>query len=211
MTRIMQEVVESSPFVDDLQIFQALIARIRAGDDDAARELVEKYQDTVRRFIRVRLTDPALRREIDSGDICQSVMADFFVGAALGQFDLRTPTQLIKLLARMARNQLINQSKKLRAARRDVRRLDPISVHDSEPAAATETPSQIVGGRELLKEFRNRLSEFERQLADRRARGEIWADIAQAVDGDPEALRKQLERAVKRVAGELGLDGMRHG
>ena len=32
-------------------------------------------------------------------DICQSVMASFFVRAALGQYQLNTPEQLLNLLA----------------------------------------------------------------------------------------------------------------
>ena len=73
-------------------------------------------------------------------------------------------------------------------------------------ASATPSPSQVAEGRELLAAFRGRLSDEERRLADLRANGREWADIAGEVGGTAEARRKQLTRAVARVSRELGLD-----
>jgi RNA polymerase sigma-70 factor (ECF subfamily) len=88
--------------------FRDLIDRVRARDEQAAAELVRLYEPTIRMAIRVRLSDPALRRLFDSMDICQSVLANFFVRAASGQFELAPPDQLVKLLVTMARNKLTN-------------------------------------------------------------------------------------------------------
>ena len=90
--------------------FTDLLQRVRAGDERAAEELFHSYEAQIRRVVRVRLTDPGLRRQLDSVDICQSVMADFFVRVALGRFELETADQLIKLLATMARNKLLNKA-----------------------------------------------------------------------------------------------------
>ena len=59
--------------------------------------------------LRVRLVDTRLNRLLDSMDICQSVLASFFVRAALGQYELETPEQLLKLLATMTRNKLLTR------------------------------------------------------------------------------------------------------
>lgn len=190
--------------------FQDLLVRVRGGDEEAARTLLASYEDAVRRYVRVRLTDPALRRQMDTVDICQSVMADFFVRTALGQFDFDTPEQLIGLLATMARNRLINHSKKQRALRRDVRRVEPNDVTDFQPALATDTPSQIVANRELLAAVRERLSPEEREIASRRMEGHSWEEIAVEMGGKPDALRIRLSRALERAAEELGLDGSRY-
>ena len=48
--------------------FEQLIERVRAGDDQAASDLVRLYEPEVRRFIHFRLTTPALRRFVDSLD-----------------------------------------------------------------------------------------------------------------------------------------------
>ena len=117
----------------DPESFRALIVRVRAGDEQAAAELVRLYEPAIRRAARVRLVDTRLNRLLDSMDICQSVMASFFVRAALGQFDLDTPDQLLRLLATMTRNKLIGQVKGQAAALRDFRRLEGArAAHDGE-------------------------------------------------------------------------------
>src|SRR5262249_8797908 len=68
--------------------FEDLIRRVRAGDQDAATELVRRYEDSIRRAVRFRLADTRLVRVLDSMDICQSVFASFFVRTAAGQFDI---------------------------------------------------------------------------------------------------------------------------
>ena len=45
-----------------------------------------------------------------------------------------------------------------------------------------------------------------RRLVELRGQGRDWAGIAQEVGGSPEALRKQLARALERVGEQLGLD-----
>src|SRR5262249_26492434 len=98
------------------------VKRMRAGDQEAAAELVRRYEPVVRREIRLRLTDRGLCRALDSMDICQSVMASFFVHAACGRYELDEPGQMIKLLVHMARNKLVSASRKQRGRRRDARR-----------------------------------------------------------------------------------------
>jgi DNA-directed RNA polymerase specialized sigma24 family protein len=106
----------------------------------------------------------------------------------------------------MAKNKLAFAARKQRAQRRDVRRLAPTGVDEIDPAGSAATPSQIVANKELLREARQRLSEEERQLADRRAQGQEWAEIAAELGGTPNSRRVQLARALDRVAQQLGLD-----
>src|SRR5262245_62031836 len=84
--------------------FDDFLRRIRSGDAEAAAELVRRYEDTIRLEVRMRLGDPHLRRLLDSTDICQSVLASFFVRAAAGQYDLNAPVQRLKLLVAIAQN-----------------------------------------------------------------------------------------------------------
>jgi DNA-binding CsgD family transcriptional regulator len=63
-----------------------------------------------------------------------------------------------------------------------------------------------VAGKELLQIFRGRLSEEENQLAEERALGKSWKEIAAERGGSPDGLRMQLGRAVDRVAQEMRLD-----
>jgi RNA polymerase sigma-70 factor (ECF subfamily) len=190
---------EDTPFVD-------LIRRIRAGEAPAAAELVRRYEPVVRMEVRCRMRDPRLRQQVDSMDICQSVLASFFVRAAAGQYDLDQPENLIRLLVVMARRKVAFQARRQRAQRRDVRRVAALHEEAGNLPTSDPSPSELVAGQELLDEFRRRLSPEERQLAELRAQGREWAQIAAEVGGSPQARRKQLERAVERVAQELGLD-----
>jgi RNA polymerase sigma-70 factor (ECF subfamily) len=154
----------------------------------------------------MRLGDARLSRAFDSMDICQSVLGSFFVRAALGQYELQDPRQLLKLLMAMARNKLAFQVRKQRAQRRDHRRIEAGGSAALDAEAAGASPSQVAAGRDLLEQVRSRLSDEERQLADLKAQGRDWAEIAATVGGTPEARRKQLARAIDRVARDLGID-----
>jgi RNA polymerase sigma factor (sigma-70 family) len=187
--------------------FAEFVRRIRAGDAQAAEELVRQYETMIRREVRMRLTDPQLRHLVDTMDICQSVLASFFVRAASGQYDLDDPRQLTGLLVVMARNKVARQARKQRADRRDHRRNVQGGAEGWDFADPDPSPSRVVAGRELLGEFRARLTDEERRLADLRAQGREWAEIAAELGGTAQARRKQLARAADRVARELGMEG----
>jgi RNA polymerase sigma-70 factor (ECF subfamily) len=190
--------------------FQSLIRRVRAGDEAAAAELVRSYEPAIRRAARVRLVDTRLQRLFDSMDISQSVFASFFVRAALGQYELDGPEQLLRLLVNMSRKKLADHARQQGAARRDYRRQQPGSP-DRACVDAGPDPAEQAATRELLEEFRRRLSREERRLADRRASGQNWTQIALEAGESPDALRKKLTRAIERIAGELGLEGFADG
>src|SRR4051812_3091503 len=95
--------------------FADFLARVRAGDEQAASELVRQYEPLIRREIRLRLTDPTVTRVHDDEDVCQSVLASFFVRATLGQYDLNDPNQLRLLLLSMARNKLSHAARRQHA------------------------------------------------------------------------------------------------
>jgi RNA polymerase sigma-70 factor (ECF subfamily) len=188
--------------------FDELMSRVRAGDPDAATELVRHYEADIRLEIRVRLRiqDGRVRRMLDSMDIAQSVLASFFVGVAAGRFAPRHPQQLLGLFVTMARNKLLSQVRRQRRQKRDARRGESFDAFVHDVSAGGESPSQIVSGQELLGEVRKRLSVEERRLAELRGDGQPWTAIATELGGTAEGRRKQLERAFERIARELDLD-----
>jgi RNA polymerase sigma factor (sigma-70 family) len=186
--------------------FRELLVLVRAGDEQAAAELVRRYEPAIRRVIRIRLRDARLRRQFDSGDICQSVLASFFTRAALGQFDLESPDAILRLLTAMARNKLATAVEREQAQCRDYRRIEATDEANCPVASTEPSPASQLVLRELLERFQQRLTPEERQLVDLRADGRAWADIAEELGETAEALRKRHGRAVDRVARELGLD-----
>jgi RNA polymerase sigma factor (sigma-70 family) len=187
--------------------FHEFVQRIRAGDERAAVELVQRYEPLIRREVRLHLEDRRLCRVFDSMDICQSVFASFFVRTASGQYDLERPEQLIKLLVTMTRNKLASAARRQNRQRRDQRRT-ATGAEDAlaQVASAGPTPSRIVAGQELLRRFREELNDEERQVADLRTEGLAWADVAARLGGTAQARRMQFTRAVERIAKDLGLD-----
>jgi RNA polymerase sigma factor (sigma-70 family) len=192
------------PSMSDDTVFAGFMRRVRAGDEQAARELVERYEPVIRREVRMRLRDPRLYRRLDWADICQSVLASFLMRAAAGQYDLDQPEQLLRLLVVMTRHKLSKQERRHRADKRDYRLAeDRDPAYLQEKPGADPTPSRLVAGRELLEAFRGRLSDEERMLADLRVEGCEWAEIAARVGGTAQARRMQLARAVRRVERQL--------
>jgi RNA polymerase sigma-70 factor (ECF subfamily) len=190
---------EGSPLPD-------LIRRVRSGDQDAAAEIVSIYQPHVLRAVRLRMRDSRLRLALDATDVCQSVMASFFARLLLGQFNVDSPEQLLRLLETMARNKVASQARKAQVTRREIRGIDGSDEGAILQTSSVPDPSRIVAERDLLEQFQRRMSHEERRLSDLRGAGREWAEIAAEVGSSPAALRKKLARALDRIARELGLD-----
>jgi RNA polymerase sigma factor (sigma-70 family) len=186
--------------------FRDLLRRVRGGDEEAARQLAQHYEPAIRRAAHAPLNDLRLRNLVDSMDICQAVLIEFFVRAADGQFELREPDELLRLFVTMARNQVRDEARRQRAGRRDQRRMRDLSEHclgglaDDGP-----TPSHIVSSRDLIQEVARRLTDEERDLLEQRVQGNEWATLAEQRGTQPSTLRKRLARALKRAVAELGL------
>jgi RNA polymerase sigma factor (sigma-70 family) len=187
--------------------FSLLVRKVRAGDDSAAEELVRRYEPLIRREVRMRIEDERLNRAFDSMDVSQSVLASFFVRAAIGEYDLERADQLVRLLVVMARNKLASRARQERRLRRDVRRVAVVShvaleqVADPQPSA-----SEMLSRQELLERMREALSPEERQVADLRSEGLGWEQVAAELGGSAQARRMQLSRGIERVSRQLGLE-----
>ncbi len=183
-----------------------LLQQIELGNQAAAEEFVSRYLPEIRRAVRVRLTDPRLRRVMDSVDVCQSVFANFFVRISMGEYDLNHPGDLAALLVTMARNKLLDHVRRLQSQKRDQRRF----TADGSQALAGITdsqagPAEIAANKDLLAEVRGRMSAEEQQLADLRSAGLDWPEIALRFGATADALRKKFTRAIDRIADQLGL------
>lgn len=186
--------------------FQSLVRRVRGGDADAATQLVREYESHIRRAARFGLRDSRLRRTVDSMDISQSVLASFFTRAALGQFELDRPEQLVNLLAAMARNKLASRARQSHVTRRDRRDIETV-VAEVE-SGRTHEPGMLesLAHLDLVSTIRARLTEEERWISDQRLAGREWAEIAAITECKADALRMKLTRALDRVSRQLGLD-----
>ncbi|MEM7232528.1 MAG: hypothetical protein AAF517_10155 [Planctomycetota bacterium] len=74
-------------------------------------------------------------------------------------------------------------------------------------AVTPPSPGGIAAHRELLEEVFRRLPEEEARIAELRAKGTPWSEVATEFGEQSDALRKRLARATNRVLKELGLEG----
>jgi RNA polymerase sigma-70 factor (ECF subfamily) len=185
--------------------FIELIRLVESGSEEAATDLINQYGPSLRRIARVRLHGSEIRRVLDSQDIYQSVMAIFFQRVQTGTFELETPEDLIRLVSTMIRNRVTDKVRRHHAQRRDLRR--NLSVEDESIAVVDmeDSPSVLVSRQELIMRFRELLTEQERLLLDERARGYTWQELAERLSATPDQLRKQLSRALEKVARKLDL------
>jgi len=187
--------------LSDAQLTE-LLQRVRAGDQDAAREFVLEYEPEIRRAARLRLTDPKLRRIVDSIDICQSVFGRFFRNMTEGAFELERPEQLLVLLTTMTKNRVIDEHRRQTAAKRAS--VDAMDVQSPEQLVdESPGPRTAAAARELLDKVRARMTADELNISDRRSAGQSWEEISAELNESAESLRKRLERAIKRVRQEM--------
>ena len=189
--------------------FCELVERLRGGESTAVQHFVARYEQVLRREVRFLLLDSRLRHLASESDICQSVLARFFVGLWAGKYEFRRPEELIGLLKKMVRSRMTDLARYWTAQRRDVRRnVFQGSRADMYGPGGSQTPSQLVANAELLEEVKERLTERERLILRLRQERVCWAEIAERLDrqGQAEAIRKQYERALARVSRQLGID-----
>jgi DNA-directed RNA polymerase specialized sigma24 family protein len=186
----------------DLARFHDPWDRVRAGDAQAAADLVRRFEPLIRHEVRLRMTDSWLARAFDSADICQSVLASLFARAACRQFDLTGPDDLVCLLLTMARSKVASKARRQRARPADDRVDEGVDVQGLVSASASEDPGRIALGRDLVEQILGRLSPEERRIAELRGEGATWEEGTAAVGGTAEGWHKQLAPGTRA----LGLD-----
>src|SRR5437763_882230 len=137
-------------YVKQQREFQELLAKINAGDQDAARAFVDRFGESLLRVIRRRL-DARMRRQFDSMDFLQDVMASFLCKPpepdAFANADA-----LYVFLTRLARNKVITAQRARSRQKCNMHRehsLDGSAAYQAQGVRGNDpTPSEIVGAEE---------------------------------------------------------------
>jgi RNA polymerase sigma factor (sigma-70 family) len=183
--------------------FPEWMRRVRTGDPDAVAEFVGRFGPQIRRAIRVRGTGGRLQRILDSEDLCQTVMRRFFEHTDDASTPAEDPAMLLNWLLEVARNRLREQHRRDRAKKRGGGRLREVDPAVLDQLAGDE--SDIDGraaDRELLAFLMERMTPEQRRVAERRADGDDWADIARDHGTTPEAMRKRYRRGLDAIVNE---------
>ena len=169
-----------------------LLFRCGQGDEDASREIFERYLGRLTALARSRLA-PRLARRTDPEDIVLSAYRSFFVGAGDGRFVLRRSGDLWRLLVSITLHKLYRQVKRHSAESRDVQRekmLEEAHAFSQEPTA-----EEAVALADELEAILKPLDPLLRRVLELRLQGQSLEEIA--------TITMRSERTVRRSLAEL--------
>ncbi len=177
----------------------AFLKRIQDGDEEAASELLCRYEAEVRLVVRRQLPR-LLRSRFDSLDFMQSVWGSFFrrvrAGSAPSQFADRR--HLVAFLARAAKNKVIDEYRRAASLKHDMHREEPIFGEDQKPrelASGEAGPVDMAEAKEILNQLRDLMPEHRRAVLDLKAEGLSSREVGQRLGVS--------ERTVQRVIEDL--------
>ena len=119
-------------------------------------------------------------------DVCQSVLASFFVHVAIGAYVLHEPRQLVALLTKMAQNKLNMRARASIGIVATSVVSQPRLLRKRTWFLTLPGPLRQAAGKELLDRTLAMMTPEIRAIAVRRMRDEAWADIASALGGTAE-------------------------
>jgi RNA polymerase sigma factor (sigma-70 family) len=165
---------------------EALVACLRAGDDDAMTEIDRRYRDRLLAYVR-RMSAGA-----DAEDVVQDVLARAYT--ALRADD--RPMALRAWLYRVAHNRCLDV---LRGAPARV-----VLTEDIDLGAASATLPEVVAGRERLRQVVADIQDLPDQqrsaLIIRELEGLSYEELAEALDTTVPAIKSLLVRARMNLA-----------
>jgi RNA polymerase sigma-70 factor (ECF subfamily) len=185
--------------------FVDLLARLRAGDEEAARKVFRRFSEQLVALARSRLEGPILQK-VDAEDVVQSAFGSFFTRQAEGQFDdLADWDSLWGLLITITLRKCGHKIERFRAASRNVKREVSFQAQTEQANAGWEvmgqepTPSQGAMLRELIERLVGRLEKHERSIFQLSLQGHTSQEIAAQVG----CSERSVQRVMKRVREHL--------
>ena len=176
--------------------FHTLIDRVRSGNEEAAKELVDTYGASLQRAVR-RTLNRRLRRQFDSLDFVQLAWSSVFrVRDGLDRFE--TPEQLTAFLVKLARNKVCEETRRrLMTEKYNVNRELPLSAlkTEEEPTVAGEgEPMEMAMAREQLEHLVKDKWPRHRRIVELRLEGLGNGEIAERLQIAPSTVRRVLDR-----------------
>jgi RNA polymerase sigma factor (sigma-70 family) len=180
---------------------RAFLDRIRAGDEQAARELLARYEAQVRLVVRRQLPR-LLRSRFDSLDFLQSVWASFFVRLRAGPEQFEDPRYLVTFLAQVAKNKVVDQYRRAVSRKQDMQREEPLSIKglpDRELIADQDTASELAEANEAFGRLRDLLPADRREILGLKADGLTNREIGERIGLSERTVRRALEDLRRRA------------
>src|SRR5271166_453550 len=180
------------------------LRRIQAGDEAAARELLERYEAEVRLVVRRQLPR-LLRSRFDSLDFLQSVWGSFFRRMRTSPTEFEDSRHLVAFLARAAKNKVIDEYRRAASLKQDMHREEPLWADGRRPkevADPIDSPSELAQAHEVLGRLRELLPEERRSILELKAEGLSSRDIGEQLGISERTVQRVLEDLRRRVESE---------
>jgi len=188
--------------------FVDLMERVRRGDQDAARRIVDTFFRRLIGLARTRLEGPILQKE-DPEDVVQSALASFFRRQVSDPFELTGWDSLWGLLATITLRKCGHHVEYYLARCRDVRPEtaapdDAAGEPADEPEAAWKaiardpTPEEAAVLRDTLAQLLEGMDQRERDVVRLTLEGRSVPEISRKVGRSEYLVRKVLDRVKER-------------
>jgi RNA polymerase sigma factor (sigma-70 family) len=184
--------------------FDGVMADLRGGDPDAAREVFDRFARRLAALAAARLP-AAARPKLDPEDVAQSVLRTFFRRHRAGEFTQNHWDALWSLLAVLAARKCGHKVGHLFAARRDARR-EAIMAPDAdgsqsgwEPADLAPSPEEAAVFEETIAQVLDGLRDRERPVVLLRLQGYEAAEIAARVPCSERTVHRILAGVRERL------------
>jgi RNA polymerase sigma-70 factor (ECF subfamily) len=181
--------------------FCKLMALVRAGSEEAARELFDRYSSHISRVVRRRL-HRRLRTQYDTLDFLQAVWASFFA-VPLEQYNFEQPKDLVGFLARMAYNKVVDATRRrFGTVKHNINGEIPFGddrgVSPEQVAVRQPTPSQEFMAEERWEQLLQGLTPPFRRVLELLRQGYSHKKIGEEVGLHPKMIQRFLRQLAER-------------
>jgi RNA polymerase sigma-70 factor (ECF subfamily) len=180
--------------------FSALMARLRSGEDAAAREVFEKFAGRLIGLARGQFNQ-LLARKVDPEDVVQSAYKSFFVRHRAGKLEVGDWDGLWHMLTLITLRKCADRAEYFRARRRDAAREVSGDQPDASLAAIDREPSpeEAVILAETVENLFRDVSAHERPVLELSLQGYSVQEICAQLDRAERTVRRLRERVRKRL------------
>lgn len=195
--------------MEDQGSFDEFLSRLNEGDEEAARQVFDRFARRLAAMTRRRL-DPRLRRKVDPDDVLQSAYRSFFARCSRGGFDPGGWEGLWGVLAVITRRRCLHWVEHYHAGRRDIDAEVPCDPDRAGPAPGREpvsrepTPEEAAIGAESLERWLGRLGPRGRTVVALHLEGLSVAEVARRVAVSERTIQRALRDASRRLEEEVG-------
>jgi RNA polymerase sigma-70 factor (ECF subfamily) len=184
--------------------FADVMARLRSGEEAAAREVFQRFVDRLVKLARQQF-NAAMRRRVDPEDVVQSAYRSFFLRFGEGKVEVEGWGKLWGLLTVITLRKCFDQAEYHRAERRNVQReaAGHAGAKGAEPwwqAVSREpTPAEAAVLAETVEQLVCSLAEDERPVLEMSLQGYTAQEISGRLGLSERTARRLRERVRKRL------------